>query len=130
MAAAWAWGERLGRGRAVLHGRALERCVAPGPFVATAGVQTDKTAESIQETVKELRGLAGSRQPTDSEIRFAKDSLVLTLAAALAGLAVAGTGIQLARVVSPDLPHIADASLDARRHAETVQLDLMQPLRP
>jgi predicted permease len=40
------------------------------------------------------------------------DSLMLTLAAGLAGLAAAGTGIQLVRVVSPDLPHITDASLD------------------
>ena len=41
------------------------------------------------------------------------DSLVLTLAAGLAGLAAAGTGIQVARAVAPDLPHIADASLNA-----------------
>jgi len=40
------------------------------------------------------------------------DSLVLTLAAGLAGLAVAGTGVQVARVVAPSLPHIADASLN------------------
>ncbi len=49
------------------------------PFVASATVQTDKTAESILETAKELRALAGPRPPTDNEIRFAKDSLVLTL---------------------------------------------------
>jgi putative ABC transport system permease protein len=39
------------------------------------------------------------------------DSLVLTLAAGLAGLALAGTGVQVARAVAPSLPHIADASL-------------------
>jgi zinc protease len=49
------------------------------PFVVSATVQTDKTAESMQETVKELRGLIGAQQATDKEIRFAKDSLVLTL---------------------------------------------------
>ena len=41
------------------------------------------------------------------------DSLVLTLAAGAAGLAIATTGIRLARVVAPELPHIADVSLDA-----------------
>ena len=49
------------------------------PFVVSALVQTDKTAESIQETLKELRGLAGAHQATEAEIRAAKDSLVLTL---------------------------------------------------
>ena len=49
------------------------------PFLVSATVQTDKTAESMQETLKELRGLAGARQATDAEIRAAKDSLVLTL---------------------------------------------------
>jgi zinc protease len=49
------------------------------PFVVSALVQTDKTAESIQETLKELQGLAGTHQATDAEIRAAKDSLVLTL---------------------------------------------------
>jgi zinc protease len=49
------------------------------PFVVSAMVQTDKTAESMQETVKELRGLIGAHQATDAEIRAAKDTLVLTL---------------------------------------------------
>ncbi len=49
------------------------------PFVVSALVQTDKTAESIQETLKELRGLAGAHQATEDEIRAAKDALVLTL---------------------------------------------------
>jgi zinc protease len=49
------------------------------PFVVSALVQTDKTAESVQETLKELRGLAGAHQATDVELRAAKDALVLTL---------------------------------------------------
>jgi putative ABC transport system permease protein len=40
------------------------------------------------------------------------DSLALTLSAGLAGLAAASTGIQVARAVAPELPHIADASLN------------------
>jgi len=49
------------------------------PFVASALVQTDKTAESMQEMLKELRDLAGPRPPSDKEIRFAKDTLVQAL---------------------------------------------------
>jgi zinc protease len=49
------------------------------PFVVSALVQTDKTADSIQETLKELRGLAGTHQATEAEIRAAKDALVLSL---------------------------------------------------
>jgi zinc protease len=49
------------------------------PFVVSATVQTDKTAESIQETLKELHGLVGPHQATEKEIQFAKDTLVLTL---------------------------------------------------
>jgi zinc protease len=49
------------------------------PFLVNAMVQTDKTAESMQEAEKELRGLIGNRLPTDAEIRIAKDSLVLAL---------------------------------------------------
>jgi zinc protease len=49
------------------------------PFVVSAMVQTDKTAESMQETLKELRGLTGAHQASEAEIRAAKDTLVLTL---------------------------------------------------
>jgi zinc protease len=49
------------------------------PFVTTALVQTDKTAESMTEMMKELRDVVGSRQPTAEEIRFAKDNQVRAL---------------------------------------------------
>jgi zinc protease len=49
------------------------------PFVVSAMVQTDKTAESMQEALGELRGLTGAHQATEAEIRAAKDTLVLTL---------------------------------------------------
>jgi zinc protease len=48
-------------------------------FQAAALVQTDKTADSMREMLKELRDLTGTRQPTEKEIRFAKDSLVRSL---------------------------------------------------
>lgn len=38
-------------------GSSFDMRVAPGPFFATAGVQTDKTAESITEFFKELDGM-------------------------------------------------------------------------
>jgi zinc protease len=49
------------------------------PFTASALVQTDKTAESMREMLKELRDLIGSRQPSGTEIRFAKDTMVRAL---------------------------------------------------
>jgi zinc protease len=48
-------------------------------FQASALVQTDKTADSMREMLKELRDLTGARQPTEKEIRFAKDTLVRSL---------------------------------------------------
>jgi zinc protease len=48
-------------------------------FAASALVQTDKTADSIQEMLRELRDLPGTRPATDKEIRFAKDTLVRSL---------------------------------------------------
>ncbi len=60
-------------------GSGLVEAKGQRPLVISAMVQTDKTAESMQEMLKELRELIGSRRPTQTEIRFAKDSLVLRL---------------------------------------------------
>jgi zinc protease len=49
------------------------------PFIALAPVQTDKTKESLVEIAKELREIAGSRPPTDTELRSAQDMLTLSL---------------------------------------------------
>jgi zinc protease len=57
----------------------LVATAGPGPFIVSAPVQTDKTAESMQEIMKELRDVLGPRVPDEKEIRFARDSLVLTL---------------------------------------------------
>ena len=48
-------------------------------FAASALVQTDKTADSIHEMLRELRDLPGTRPATEQEIRFAKDTLVRSL---------------------------------------------------
>src|SRR5690606_16827699 len=51
----------------------------PGPFVVSAAVQTDRTAESMQEILRELNDVLGPRVPDENEIQFARDSLVLAL---------------------------------------------------
>lgn len=51
----------------------------PGAFQISAPVQTDKTVESIQEILKELRELTCQRPTTEEETKVAKDSLVLPL---------------------------------------------------
>lgn len=43
------------------------------PFIVYAPVQTDKTAESLQEIVAELRGIQGSEPISDDELRKVKD---------------------------------------------------------
>ena len=57
----------------------LVATAGPGPFIVSAPVQTDKTAESMQEIVKELRDVLAARVPDEKEIHSARDSLVLTL---------------------------------------------------
>jgi zinc protease len=51
----------------------------PRPFLGYAPVQTDKTKESLQELVKELRGIRGERPVTADELAAAKNGLTLTL---------------------------------------------------
>ena len=52
-------------------GSAFDMRLAAGPFVASAGVQSDKTVESLQEFFKELNGI---RQPIpDAELTRAKN---------------------------------------------------------
>lgn len=49
------------------------------PFFVYAPVQTDKTAEAMTEALKELRDLLGPRKLSEGEVKFAKDSIVLSL---------------------------------------------------
>jgi len=53
--------------------------VGQGTFRAGAGVQTDKTAESMVEIRKELRDVIGARKPDDAELKFARDSIAIAL---------------------------------------------------
>jgi zinc protease len=51
----------------------------PQVFSAYAGVQTDKTAESVAEFVKELNDILGGRPITADELSRAQNNLTLTL---------------------------------------------------
>lgn len=47
--------------------------------MAMASVQTDRTAESLAEMVKEIEGIAGARPVTAEELERAKSGMTLTL---------------------------------------------------
>jgi zinc protease len=47
-----------------------------GPFVATAGVQTAVTKESVFEFMKELRGIRGERPITEAELEYSKQAII------------------------------------------------------
>jgi zinc protease len=60
-------------------GTRLTDSVGPGTWRAGAGVQTDKTAEAMVEIRKELSEVLNTNKPTQKEIQFAKDSIVIAL---------------------------------------------------
>ena len=70
----WSYGVRAGAGR------------TPGPrlFQITAQVQTDKTAESIVELMRELDQIAGERPITEDELTAARNDTVRGLPGDLA----------------------------------------------
>jgi zinc protease len=51
----------------------------PRALLAMTSVQTDRTAESVAEMLKEFRGLTGERPATAAEIESAQSSMTLTL---------------------------------------------------
>ena len=60
-------------------GTRLTDAIGPGTYRAGAGVQTDKTAESMLEIRKELREVLTTRKPDQKEVQFAKDSIAIAL---------------------------------------------------
>ena len=48
----------------------------PGPFTASAGVETRVTKESVTEFLKELRGIRGAVPVTERELEYAKQGLI------------------------------------------------------
>jgi zinc protease len=70
---------RESKGWAYGAGSGLSEAQGQGRFVAQAAVQVDRTADAMREILKELRDIVGDRKPTEAELRFARDSLVLQL---------------------------------------------------
>jgi zinc protease len=103
---------------------------APGPFTASAGVQTAVTKESVSEFLKELRGIRGEIPVTQQELEQAKQSLVrgfprvletpAQIAGRLTDVALYGltddylngyiAGIQ--KVTAADVARVANAAID------------------
>ncbi|HYY58024.1 MAG TPA: pitrilysin family protein, partial [Pyrinomonadaceae bacterium] len=48
----------------------------PGPFAASASVQTAVTSEAIAEILKELRGIRGEIPITEAELEFSKQAII------------------------------------------------------
>ncbi len=80
----------------------------PQPFLTFAPVQTDKTKESVEEILKELHAMAGSRPVTPDELKLAKDHAILQLPGSLETRF--GWGSELTRQLQLGLP---DNYLDA-----------------
>lgn len=51
--------------------------LGPGPFAAEAPVQTAVTRDALVEMIKELTDITTNRPPTEAELAFAKDRMIL-----------------------------------------------------
>src|SRR5690349_4533863 len=60
-------------------GTRITDAIGQGMFRVGAGVQTDRTAESVVEIRKEFRDIIGSRKATAEELKFAQDSIAIAL---------------------------------------------------
>jgi zinc protease len=101
------------------------------PFFAYAPVQTDRTAESVQELLTELRGMAGEDPMTAEELERSQANQTRSLPGRWETNAVVGS--DLAQIVRFGLPHdywdtYADAvrSLDLER-VRTVASEVLRP---
>ena len=74
---------------------------AQRPFIVFAPVQTDKTAESMSEVVRELRDVVGDRPATAAEVAQAKAGQTLTLAGRWETLGALGSSV--AEIIQYDL---------------------------
>ncbi|MEM8513375.1 zinc protease [Massilia sp. MP_M2] len=57
----------------------LQPAVGQRTFMSISPVQTDKTGDALKELVREYRGVAGERQITGAELKFAQDNRTLRL---------------------------------------------------
>jgi zinc protease len=60
-------------------GTRLTEAIGQGMHRAGGGVQTDKTSEAMLEIRKELREVLTTRTPSEAELKFAKDTIVIAL---------------------------------------------------
>ena len=82
----------------ILLGTAAQR-----PFIVYAPVQTDKTKESVQEVMKEVRGIVGQTPVTAEELAKAQASLTLSLPGQWETIgAVGGSLAEMVRFGLPD----------------------------
>jgi predicted Zn-dependent peptidase len=106
---------------------------APGPFTASAGVQTAVTRESLVEFLKELRGIRGDRPVTAAELAAAKQSLTLGFPRGFE--TPAQIAARLADVVLYDLPanyfdsYIANVEKVTLADVERVARSVIDPSR-
>ena len=107
----------------------------PGPFAASAGVQTAVTKESVAEFLKELRGIRGEVPVTTEELANAKRGLTLgyprtfetpaQIATRLSDVTVYGLPADyfdsyvanIERVTLSDITRVANAAIDPARLA-------------
>ncbi|MGH7664912.1 MAG: M16 family metallopeptidase [Gemmatimonadaceae bacterium] len=73
------------------------------PFIVYAPVQTDRTKESLQEVMNELRGIIGDRPVTAEELAKAQANLTLSLPGQWE--TIGSVGGSIAEIVRFDLPH-------------------------
>jgi zinc protease len=73
---------------ALLYGARGQR-----PYLAVAGVQTDKTKEAIAETLRELRDIIGDRPVSEEELVRIKQQTVLELAGSRETMNAIGSAI-------------------------------------
>jgi zinc protease len=72
------------------------------PFIAIAGVQTDKTKESIAEIGKELQEMIGSRPVSESELSRIKNQAILEMGGSRETMTAIGSAI--ADIIEYKLP--------------------------
>lgn len=109
----------------------LQDTAAQRPYFAFAPVQTDKTAESMQEILGEFRVIVGDEPPEADEVSRAKDTKTKTLPGRWE--TIGAVGRDLAEIVRFDLPDdywdTYPARVNAIEREEVVQAaeDVIRP---
>jgi zinc protease len=104
-----------------------------GPFAASTSVQTAVTKESIEEILKELRGIRGERPVTPEELEFSKQAIIRGFPRSFE--TPEHIANRLADVVLYDLPddyfnhYITDVSSVTREEAESCARRYLDPTK-